>query len=92
LIEKKGRKGEREKGRKGEREKGRKGESFINKLHVGEGVTTVMKILRHQDLEVYKKAFDLAMRIFDISKTFPKEETYSLTDQFDARLDLSAPI
>ena len=40
-----------------------------------------MKILRHQDLEDYKKAFDLAMQIFDISKTFPKEETYSLTDQ-----------
>ena len=40
-----------------------------------------MKILRHQDLDIYKKAFDLAMRIFEISKTFPKEETYSLTDQ-----------
>ena len=40
-----------------------------------------MKILRHQDLEVYRKAFDLAMQIFEISKTFPKEETYSLTDQ-----------
>lgn len=39
------------------------------------------KITRHQDLEVYKKAFDLAMQIFDLSKTFPKEETYSLTDQ-----------
>ena len=40
-----------------------------------------MKILRHQDLDIYKKAFDLALRIFEISKTFPKEETYSLTDQ-----------
>jgi len=40
-----------------------------------------MKILRHHDLEVYKKAFDLAMRIFEISTNFPKEETYSLTDQ-----------
>lgn len=39
------------------------------------------KIVRHQDLEVYKKAFAAAMRIFEISKTFPKEETYSLTDQ-----------
>jgi four helix bundle protein len=38
-------------------------------------------IMRHQDLEVYKKAFDAAMRIFEISKTFPKEERYSLTDQ-----------
>ena len=39
------------------------------------------KILRHQDLIVYKKAFEAAMQIFEISKGFPKEETYSLTDQ-----------
>lgn len=39
------------------------------------------KITRHQDLEVYKKAFAAAMRIFEISKFFPKEETFSLTDQ-----------
>jgi four helix bundle protein len=32
-------------------------------------------------LIVYKKAIEAAMRIFEISKTFPKEETYSLTDQ-----------
>ncbi len=29
----------------------------------------------------YKKSFALAMRIFEISKTFPREERYSLTDQ-----------
>ena len=40
-----------------------------------------MKIRSHQDLEVYKLAFDAAMKIFDISKNFPREETYSLTDQ-----------
>jgi four helix bundle protein len=34
-----------------------------------------------KDLTVYKKAFQLAMEIFEISKKFPKEETYSLTDQ-----------
>ena len=34
-----------------------------------------------RDLEVYKLAFDSAMDIFDISKSFPKEEQYSLTDQ-----------
>lgn len=34
-----------------------------------------------KDTKVYKLAFDLAMKIFEISKTFPKEETYSLTDQ-----------
>ena len=30
---------------------------------------------------IYKKAFELAMDIFEIPKRFPKEETYSLTDQ-----------
>lgn len=39
------------------------------------------KILRHQDLIVYRKAFEAAMQIFASSKSFPKEEIYSLTDQ-----------
>jgi len=34
-----------------------------------------------RDLVVYRKAFDAAMEIFKVSKTFPKEELYSLTDQ-----------
>lgn len=38
-------------------------------------------IRTHQDLEVYKTAFGLAMHIFHQSKTFPIEECYSLTDQ-----------
>jgi len=32
-------------------------------------------------LLAYQKAFDLAMSIYEISKSFAKEETYSLTDQ-----------
>ena len=32
-------------------------------------------------LIAYQKSFDLAMSIFEISKSFPKEEIYSLTDQ-----------
>jgi four helix bundle protein len=40
-----------------------------------------MKIRTHKDLEVYNLAFDAAMKIFELSKEFPKEETYSLTDQ-----------
>ena len=40
-----------------------------------------MKIQEHTDLEVYRKAFDGAMLIFEVTKKFPKEETYSLTDQ-----------
>lgn len=35
----------------------------------------------HKDLEVYKMAFDVAMQIFELSKKFPVEEKYSLTDQ-----------
>lgn len=40
-----------------------------------------MRIQRHTELDVYKKAFAVAMEIFEASKGFPKEETYSLTDQ-----------
>ncbi len=40
-----------------------------------------MRVQRHTELDVYKKAFQAAMEIFHASKTFPKEETYSLTDQ-----------
>lgn len=35
----------------------------------------------HKDLEVHKLAFETAMEIFELSKSFPKEERYSLTDQ-----------
>jgi four helix bundle protein len=38
-------------------------------------------IRRHTDLEVYKRAFETAMRVFEITKAFPKEERYALTDQ-----------
>ncbi|MDX9954533.1 MAG: four helix bundle protein [Anaerolineae bacterium] len=39
------------------------------------------KISVHTELEVYQKAFAAAMEIFELTKRFPKEETYSLTDQ-----------
>ncbi len=39
------------------------------------------KVKTHQDLEVYRKAIDAAMQVFELSKGFPKEEIYSLTDQ-----------
>lgn len=38
-------------------------------------------LLSHKELEVYKLAYRLAMDIFVITKSFPKEERYSLTDQ-----------
>ena len=45
------------------------------------GAERKRKVVTHLDLEVYQKAFQAAMRIFELSKSFPKEETYSLTDQ-----------
>ena len=39
------------------------------------------KVGSFKDLIVYQKAYKLAMEIFEISKNFPKEEKYSLTDQ-----------
>ena len=39
------------------------------------------KIDSFKDLIVFQKGYKLAMLIFEISKNFPKEEKYSLTDQ-----------
>jgi four helix bundle protein len=39
------------------------------------------KIQTHRELQVYQKAFIAATTLFELSKRFPKEETYSLTDQ-----------
>lgn len=35
----------------------------------------------HRDLRVYQLAYKLAMEVFNDSKTFPKDERYSLIDQ-----------
>ncbi len=40
-----------------------------------------MKIRSHRDLETYQIAFKASMEIFELSKSFPKDEKYSLTDQ-----------
>ncbi len=40
-----------------------------------------MKLNSAKDLEVYKKAYKLAMEVFDLSKRFPPEERYALTSQ-----------
>ena len=37
-------------------------------------------ISTYKELRVYKTAMDAAMRIFELSKRFPSEERYSLTD------------
>ena len=62
--------GDWEIGRNREEENGRYGE-FIE-----------MKLIRsHKELEVYKLAYKLAMDIYLLTKDFPIEEKYSLTDQ-----------
>lgn len=38
-------------------------------------------VRKHFDLDVFQSGFRAAMEIFELSKSFPKEETYSLTDQ-----------
>jgi four helix bundle protein len=44
-------------------------------------VRRTAKITRHTQLDVYKRAYAAAMQIFRLSKKFPVEERYSLTDQ-----------
>ncbi|MFA6469865.1 MAG: four helix bundle protein [Bacteroidota bacterium] len=40
-----------------------------------------MQINSAKELIVYQKAYDLAMKIFQLSKSFPNEERYALTGQ-----------
>lgn len=40
-----------------------------------------MRLNSAKDLEVYKKAYTLAMEIFEITKEFPPEERFALTGQ-----------
>jgi four helix bundle protein len=40
-----------------------------------------MGVRSAKELSVYIKTYDLSMRIFKISKRFPKEDQYSLTGQ-----------
>ena len=40
-----------------------------------------MQINSAKDLKVYKAAYELAMRVFEVSKKFPAEERFALTSQ-----------
>ena len=42
---------------------------------------SISMVKSHRDLRIYQIAFETAMQIFDLSKKFPVEERYSLTDQ-----------
>jgi len=39
------------------------------------------QVKSYKDLIVYQKAYSLAMEIYESTKSFPKEEKYSVTDQ-----------
>jgi four helix bundle protein len=39
------------------------------------------RVTSFEDLDVYQLAFKLQQQIFELSKTWPKDEQYSLTDQ-----------
>ncbi|OFX50011.1 MAG: four helix bundle protein [Bacteroidetes bacterium GWA2_30_7] len=41
----------------------------------------MMKIQYHWHLDVYKLSVESSMEIFELTKLYPKEEIYSLTDQ-----------
>ena len=74
-------------GSAGDRKRGslkvRQSHGHVNReKSVVEGRPVVGKgfVRSHADLDVYKKAFDAAMQIFELSKAFPNAETYSLID------------
>jgi len=39
------------------------------------------RIESHFELDVYKLSFETAMKIFELTKSFPREEKYSMVDQ-----------
>ncbi len=41
----------------------------------------MVKIRSHEELVVFQMAFEASIKIFELSKGFPREEKYSLTDQ-----------
>ena len=47
----------------------------------GEGLERKKSIRHFRDLEVYRRAFDAAMQIFEVTKKFPPEERFSMVDQ-----------
>jgi len=47
----------------------------------GRGSGRNQVIRSHEELDVYQLAFEGAMQVFELSKRFPRDETYSLTDQ-----------
>jgi four helix bundle protein len=53
---------------------------FENK-RIREKYYLMTQIKTHKDLIVYQMAFESAVKIYEITRAFPKEELYSMTDQ-----------
>lgn len=63
---------------------GRKGETVReqrDKQRKGDRVIKGSKIRTFRDLHVFQNSLEAAIEIYEISKSFPVEERYSLTDQ-----------
>ena len=41
----------------------------------------MLLVLHHRELRVFQSGFEAAMKIFEVSKAWPREERYALTDQ-----------
>jgi four helix bundle protein len=57
------------------------GTVVIGRLTTGLEGGSELRIASYKDLDVYKRSMDLGMEIFRLTKKFPDEERYSLTDQ-----------
>ena len=66
-------------GREGEKVRRAEGEKV--RRAEGEKGRRNRDINHFRDLEVYRRAFDAAMKIYHLTKKFPAEEKYSLVDQ-----------
>jgi four helix bundle protein len=56
--------------------------NYLIYLYVSVHINNIMNAIKsHKELIVYQSAFKVSMEIFNITKTFPKEEVFSLTSQ-----------
>lgn len=51
------------------------------KKNGGMGERVKGRISSYKDLDVFQSSMDLAMEIYELTKRFPREEQYALTDQ-----------
>jgi four helix bundle protein len=57
------------------------GKKQNDKLNGRIGETTKKAIKHFRDLDVYQNAFETGLRVYELSKKFPDNERYALTDQ-----------